>query len=64
MKQKFMKLCLPFIVASLILMPALANGYEAKNDVRKNAQSYNNEAIYQSKQVYMFLGGKDVDIPW
>jgi len=64
LKQKFMKLCLPFVVASLLLMPTLTNGYEAKNDVRKNVQSYNNEAVYQSEQFYMFSGGKDADIAW
>ncbi|EPY04704.1 hypothetical protein PAALTS15_23825 [Paenibacillus alvei TS-15] len=64
MKQKLIKLFVPFVVASLLLMPTLTNGYQAKNDIRKNVQSYNNEAVYQSEQFYMFSGGKDADIAW
>ncbi|MCY9582043.1 hypothetical protein M5X06_16960 [Paenibacillus alvei] len=55
MKKKIITLCASLLMASMLLIPSIANGLsDVKCQAAKTSVNY----------VVMFGGGHDVDIPW
>lgn len=60
MKKKISTLCAVFLMASMLLIPSLANGLsDVKYQAVKTAVTKSSE-----KNVFMFGGNHDVDVPW